>query len=54
MKVFIYDKRFSNLHKILNNVREVTETDKYICFTFADTSTYEVEKKTFKTTIYQN
>ena len=54
MKVFIYDKRFSKPHKVLNEVREITETEKCICFTFTDKSTYEIEKKYYKSTAYQN
>ena len=54
MKVFIYDKRHSKPYIVLKDVREIVETKTKICFTFTDTSTLEVEKKKYKTTIYQN
>lgn len=54
MKVFIYDKKKSKLFATLMDVRSIEETEKHICFTFSDKSTYEIEKKIYKTTAYQN
>ena len=54
MKVFVYDKKESKPHMVLNNVVTVEETKAKICFTFSDSSTYEVDKKYYKSTAYQN
>ena len=54
MKVFVYDKRESKPFVTLNNVKSVEETKNRICFTMEDTSTFEVEKKFYKSTVYQN
>lgn len=54
MKAFIYDKRESKLSIVLHGVESVEDTDKKIRFKLADSSEYEVDKKTHKSTIYQN
>ena len=54
MKVFIYDKKESKPFVILHNVKSVEETKTRICFTMEDTRTFEVEKKYYKSTSYQN
>ena len=54
MKVFVYDKKESKPYMVFSNVKSIEETKEKICFTFPDTSAYEVDKKYYKTTAYQN
>ncbi len=54
MKVFIYDKKESKPFAVFTNVFAVEETENKICFTFEDKSTFEVDKKLYKSTAYQN
>lgn len=54
MKVFIYDKRESKPYVTLANVKSIEETSEKICFILSDYSMFEVEKKYYKSTAYQN
>ena len=54
MKVFIYDKKESKPFAVFTNVIAVEETERKICFTFEDKSTFEADKKVYKSTAYQN
>ena len=54
MKVFIYDKKESKPFAVFSNVVAVEETDRKICFTFEDKSTFEADKKVYKSTAHQN
>ena len=54
MKVFVYYKRDNKLFGVFTNVKSVEETKTKLCLTFEDTSAFEVDKKTYKTTAYQN
>lgn len=54
MKVFIYDKRESKPYIVLYDVTDVEERDINITFRKKDDTTYSVNKKFYKSTIYQN
>ena len=54
MKVFIYDKRESKPYKVLTNVKSVYEYSNTICFVMEDSTAFEVLKKYYKSTVYQN
>ena len=54
MKVFVYYKRDNKPFVVLNDVKSVEENVKSICFKIDETSILEVDKKTYKSTAYQN
>ena len=54
MKVFVYYKNGSEPYIVFDKVTTIEETEKKLCFTFPDKSTFEIDKKQFKTTAYQN
>lgn len=54
MKVFVYEKKTNALKRIIEHVVEVRDCDKHIIYNNESGETFEVNKKLYKSTAYQN
>ena len=54
MKAFVYKKNGNSLVKVITNVIYVVEKGSTVAIESADSGTSVVDKKVYKTTIYQN